>query len=140
MGTYRNFAQSALQAKITGQTLKALLVKSTYVYDENAHVYLSDINATGTEVTASGYSRQTLAGVSVSYDPDVGVILSASDIDFGTFTQAGVLGPIFYIDTGTAATSELISADIDNAPFDVTNAVATIYRIDVSQGFLLAQL
>ena len=140
MGTYRNFAQSALQDKITGQTLKALLVKSTYAFDQNAHVYLSDVNATGTEVTAAGYSRQTLTSVSVTYDPDVGVILMADDIDFGTFTQAGVLGPIFYIDTGTASTSELISGDVDNDPFDVTNAVATIYRIDASQGFLLAQL
>lgn len=139
MGTYRNFVEQSLTTSVAG-TIKALLVKSSYVYDENAHVYLSDINATGAEVAAGGYSRQTLTGVAVTYDPDVGVYVTADDINFGTFTQAGVAGPIFYIDTGTAGTSKLICADVENGAVDVTTAVAAIFRIDSSQGFLLARL
>ena len=140
MGTYRNFAQQALTAYLTGKTIKALLVKSTYVYDEDTHVYLSDITATGTEVAAGGYSRQTLSGVSVSYSAATGVFITAADINFGTFTQAGVLGPIFYVDTGTPSTSELLCGDVEGSPVDLTNAVSSIYRIDPAQGFLIARL
>lgn len=140
MATYRTFAQTILSDYLTGKTIKALLVRSSYVYDENAHQYLSDITATGTEVAAGGYARHTLTGVAVTYDADVGIIITADDIDFGTFNQAGVLGPIFYTDSGTPSTSRLISADVENGAIDVTTAVATIYRIDASQGFLLAQL
>lgn len=140
MGTYRNFAQQTLSTYLAGKTVKALLVKSTYVYDENAHVYLSHINSTGTEVAAAGYARQTLTGVSVQYSASVGVYVAAADINFGTFTQAGVLGPIFYIDTGTASTSELICGDVEGSPVDVSSAVSAIYRVDPTQGFLLAQL
>lgn len=140
MGTYRTFAQTILSDYLTGKTVKALLVKAAYVYDENAHQFLSDIVATGTEVSAAGYARQTVTGVSVTYSADVGVIVEANDIDFGTFAQAGVLGVIFYTDSGDPTTSRLISGDVENGPFDVTTDVATIYRIDALQGFLLAQL
>lgn len=140
MATYRNFVSTALESLISGHTVKALLVTSTYVYDEDGHEFLSDINATGAEVAAGGYSRQTLTGVSVDYDVDIGVFVLAGDVNFGTFTQSGVLGPIFYIDTGTAGTSRLICADVDTGSINVTTAVATIYRIDTAQGFLLAQL
>lgn len=140
MGTYRNFVQQLLTSYLSGATLKALLVGGDYIYDEDAHVYLSDINATGTEIAPSGYSRQTLTSVTVGYDADIGVFLYASDVNFGTFNQTDVLGPIFYIDTGTAGTSELICADVAGAVVDISSAVSAIYRIDPAQGFLLARL
>ncbi len=140
MATYRTFVQQALDDFLSGLTIKALLVKEAYEYDEDAHEFLSDIDALGVEVTATGYSRQTLSFPSVEYDEEVGVYITGGNLNFGTFTQTGVLGPIFYIHTGSAATSRLICADVDGDAYDIYNALSAVYRIDPAQGFLIARL
>lgn len=137
MATYRNFVQTMIEDKLTGATIKALLVTSTYTYNEDTHDFLNDITG---EVSAGGYSRQTLTGVSVDYDAAQGVVITADNLNFGTFNATNVLGPIFFIDTGTPSTSELICADVQGEPSDLTASTAAIYRIDPTAGFLLARL
>lgn len=75
--------------------------------------YVSDVVATNTEVTGTGYARQTLAGVTVAFDGsiDTYVDFSFSDITFSQnaagFTNARYI--IFFKNTGADATSPVFA-------------------------------
>lgn len=138
MPVYSTFVKDVLDTYLTGETLKALLVDSTYdpaVADE----FVADV--VGAEISPSGYSRQTLGSVSVELNTTTGeVFIKCNDINFGTFTQTGVLGPVFYIDNGSDATNRLIAAAVDSDPTDISSSVACIFRVDPDQGIFLGTI
>lgn len=75
--------------------------------------YVSDVTAANSEVTGTGYARQTLAGVTVAVD---GTVNTYVDFSFSniTFTQnaAGFSNAryiIFFKDTGADATSPVFA-------------------------------
>lgn len=118
--------RSLAQGKInfTGGTAKAMLCTSAYVPNQDTHQYKSDV--TGELPSGNGY---TLRGVSLttktdSYDGPTNIL--TLDCDDPTWAAATLTARyvVFYIDTGTDATSPLISyadfgADVSStaAPF-----------------------
>lgn len=95
--------------QIAGQTIKAMLLTSSHTSDIDTQDFIADVSAneaSGTGYTAGG---QTLANVTVTErDASNDAILDADDPSWpnSTITARYVC---FYIDTGTPATSPIIS-------------------------------
>ena len=84
---------------LVNDTLKVLLLDNStaYTFDPDAHEFVSDIadgGTTATEMSGTGYSRQTLAGQAVTEDTtdDEGVF-DADDVTF-TGLDAGTIQAI----------------------------------------------
>lgn len=93
----------------TSDTIKCALLDSTYTPDRFADEFWADVNAaevTGTAYTAGGV---TLAGKTVTDNDDGIVIIDCNDPLWTTATISGIRYAVFYKDTGSAATSPLIS-------------------------------
>lgn len=108
---YGLFLQSALNKEIDWDTdtIKAMLVTSTYTPNQDTHRYVSSITgeAAGTGYTAGG---QTLTGKTLVYTTGTNTLtLSADSPTWTGTTLSGVRYIVFYVDTGTGATSPLIS-------------------------------
>jgi hypothetical protein len=90
-------------------TIKCALLVSTYTPDQYADEFWADVNAaevTGTAYTAGGV---TLSGKTVTDNDDSIVIIDCDDPLWTTATITGIRYAVFYKDTGSAATSPLIS-------------------------------
>lgn len=89
-------------------TIKAMLVTSSYVPNQDTHRYKSDVT---NEVTGTGYTAggQTLTGKATTYAPATNAaMMDCNDPSWPTSTiTARYL--IFYRDTGTASSSPLIA-------------------------------
>jgi hypothetical protein len=88
-------------------TLKFMLVKATYVWDQDAHEFLSSIGAneaTGTGYTAGGF---TLASVTTPTDAPTNVAALKADPIPG-FSVSACYG-VLYVATGVAGTSPLLA-------------------------------
>jgi hypothetical protein len=79
-------------------TIKAVLVKSTYTYS-SAHDFLDDVTATHRAATVTLASKTTTGGVFDSADPTFTAVASGSTIT----------GIWLYKDTGVESTSTLIA-------------------------------
>jgi len=81
-----------LDSYLTGTTIRVLLLDDSeaYSFDQDAHDFVSDITAAGTEMSGTGYSRQDLQNVSITVDDtnDEGVLdaddVTVSGLDAGT--------------------------------------------------------
>ena len=157
MPAFPTLALSLLEDFFAGATVKALLVDGSYVPDV-AHQFVSDV--TDAELSGGGYARVTCTGVSVALapppppeepdpfeefpeeeDPDTAsgeVVVTCDDLEFGPLDASvnDVGGVIFYLDSGSDATSQLLSHDLEG-PFDPPNGVLT-YHVDPAAGFLTA--
>lgn len=114
----------------TGSTVKAMLCTSTYTPDQDAHQFKSSVT---NEVTGTGYTAGgvTLASKTANYDgPSNTLTLDSADPSWASSTiTARYL--VFYVSTGTDATSALISYVDFGA--DVSSAASTFtYTIPVS--------
>lgn len=132
MAQYGGFITDLLNAYLTGKTVKALLVASTYAQDVDAHNFVSDISTS--EIATTGYTAGgvTLTSVAVTYDTDTDQArLTCADLAFGTFTDGltSIGGPVFYIDSGDPTTSRLICADMSGSPFDVAAGDSCTYSL-----------
>lgn len=94
----------------TSDTIKCMLVKSTYTPNRDTHQYVSDLGSnesSGTGYTAGGVTLTTVsATVSASTHS---ILFSADDPTWASTTIADARYAVFYVDTGSAATSPLIS-------------------------------
>jgi len=89
-------------------TLKILLVTSTYAPNIDTHQFLSDVT---NEVVGAGYTAggKTLASVAILTDlPNDRSALDAADVTWTTATITA-RAAIIYKDTGVAGTSKLIT-------------------------------
>ena len=91
-------------------TLKVILVSSAYVPNIDTHEDYADITneiATGGGYTAGG---QALSGVAILTDlPNDRAALDANDVTWSASTITAARGAVIYKDTGTPATSKLIT-------------------------------
>ena len=91
-------------------TLKVILVSSAYVPNIDTHEDYADITneiATGGGYTAGG---QALSGVAILTDlPNDRAALDANDVIWSASTITAARGAVIYKDTGTPATSKLIT-------------------------------
>lgn len=88
-------------------TLVVLLVKSTYVFSADDH-FISDLAAS--EISVSGYARQTLTSKTVTED-DVNdfAYLDADDVTFAGMAAGQTIGgAVLAYNSGSDATSMLI--------------------------------
>lgn len=94
----------------TSGAAKALLVTSTYVFNQGTHKYRSDV--TGELAAGGGY---TAGGVALGTKSSAYTVatktlaLTCANIVFASLTATGITGCIIYFDTGTLATSALLS-------------------------------
>ena len=90
----------------TGDTIRALLVDSSYVFDPDDN-FVADVSAD--EVSDASYARQTLAGKGVTED-DTGdqATLDADPIDFGALDVVTPEGIILFKFVTNDADSPLI--------------------------------
>jgi hypothetical protein len=97
-------------------TIKALIVDSTYTFDDNDTVVSDVVAGEVTNATGTGYERKTLAGKTVTVDQaNDRVVFDASDLTYTAIeTNETWAGLVVFLDTGSDATSKLICyLDID---------------------------
>lgn len=91
---------------LPADTLKILLATSSYTPDQDTHRYLSSVTG---EATGAGYARITLSGVTWTYDTvNNRMVLDADDALWTAITSTFRYAVVFK-DTGSAATSPLLS-------------------------------
>lgn len=136
---HARFLMASGDLELDAGDIKALLVTSTYVPDNDAHQFLSHVT---NEVAGNGYARATLAYTGVTRVAK-GTNLTRFSSDPVEFPAAG--GPItarrmiLFKDTGLAATSPLLShVLLDATPADVTAADGEKIRVTphASEGWL----
>lgn len=128
--------QSAFNKEIDWDTdsVKAMLCTVTYVPDQDTHRYKSSVTneVTGTGYTAGGIAVPTR---SFSYATATNALtLAGGNLSFGTLTVTGIRIVVFYVDTGTAATSPLLAwmdLGADQSPS------AQAFSIDMSAGYAI---
>lgn len=108
-------------------TVKAMLCTSSYTPNQDTHQYKSSVT---NEVVGTGYTAggATVASKTVTYDTATNTLtLDAADVSWAASTiTARYL--VFYVDTGSAATSPLISYVDFGADVSTTAATFT-YQI-----------
>lgn len=135
---YNNFPVQAFSGAVDwpGGVIKVALLADTYIPDQNAHVYWSDVSThevTGTNYTAGG---ATIANASVTINTsNNSVVLDGDAVSWpeSTITARHV---IIYQDTGTATTSVLCGfADLgenkssSNGDFNLNWSASGIFEI-----------
>lgn len=120
--------QSILNKEVDfdSDTVKCLLTTSTYVPNQDTHRYRNQLTneVTGTNYTTGGV---TVSGKTVTYNTATNTLMLDATVDpsFTSVTIASFRYAIFYIDTGSSATSPLLAyidfeADFAAAAQDVT--------------------
>jgi len=104
---YNNFGRAIAKSDIDLVTIKAMFMAPAYIPNPDTHVFLSDISAS----RASGSTDLTVAGLTITADnTDDRSEFDINDLVTGTITvTGGTNAVVFYIDTGVAATSELLT-------------------------------
>ena len=90
--------------------LRVLLVKDTYAFNPD-HNFVADVVAGALEISAAGYSRQTLANKTVTEDDaNDFAYLDADDPAFGSIAAGQTVGGmVLFIHTGSDATAQLVA-------------------------------
>lgn len=107
---YGNFPLKALSGEINfpSNTIKCMLCNSSYVPDQDSHIYKSSVTneVTGTNYTAGG---ATLASKTLTYTGATNIVkIDADDITWSNSTITAARYAVIYVDTGNSATSALI--------------------------------
>lgn len=110
---------------LDGDSLKLLLVTTAYTADKD-HDFVNDVS--GSEVSVSGYARQTLASKTVTADNtnDRGVF-DAADVSFSALTAGQTIGgAVIFEDRGGADSANPVICFIDLADTATNGATLTI--------------
>jgi hypothetical protein len=138
MGSWPNASKAAtLEAWLSGETVKVLLLddSTTFTFDEDNDDTVSDVLATGTEMSGTGYSRQTLSSLNFTADDtdNEGVFdadnTTWSGLDAGTITDIVVYKQVGGDDT-TPSDDEIVAVieegDIGSLPLTTNGSDVTI--------------
>lgn len=110
------------KADFIADTVKAALLTNTYTPNQDTHTWFSDVNTNQLSSSGTGYTAGGVALTSKTraYNTSTNATtLDADDITYAALTATGIRYIVFYHDTGTAATSPLISYmdfEADQAP------------------------
>lgn len=128
-------AWGSTAVNFTGDVYRVMLMKSSYTFDEN-HDFVDDISAS--EISLTGYSRQTLAGKSVNWDnTNKRAYIDATDPNWASIAAGDTIGgAVIYRQTGgndsTPANDDLVCF-LD--PTDlVTNGSSVTLQFDATNG------
>lgn len=112
---------------LVDDTIKVMLLDNTLAPDQDAHDYIDDLNAN--EISGTGYSAggDTLTTKAVTTTGASNLItFDADDAEWTGATLSGIRYAIIYKDTGTPATSPVISVVDFEADQAVTSGTFTI--------------
>lgn len=134
-GIVAKWSKAAIDAWLSGKTLKLLVVDSNDAANLDSVQYVADVDAN--EVVGTGYARATLANVT-SYAATNGhkSYVDADDVEFvGLDLGATQMGAAYiFADTGNDATSELV------ARLNLGDATSTgsnfLIRLSATDGFV----
>lgn len=106
---YNGFKKNIMNGGIDldTDTIKVMLVTSTYAPDQDLHVFISDVT---NEVVGTGYTAggATLASAAVTADNTANTgVFDAADVTWSTSTITA-RGAVVYKDTGVTTTSPLV--------------------------------
>jgi hypothetical protein len=121
-----NFKLLAANAVIASRSVKCMIASNSFTPNEDSTNFRSNV----TEVTGAGY---TAGGVAVTAVASVDLTANTGTItfgsaNFGTVSIANIKHFIYYFDTGTPSTSEIIrwitldpgeEQAVTNTPFNV---------------------
>lgn len=119
-------AQISTAINLASDTIKLMLLTSSYTPDIDADVFIDDVSAN--EVPASGtYSAggATLTKSSSTDDTDNEGVFDAADVSFTTATISARYA-VIYKDTGTPSTSPIIAVIDFGSVQNSTNGTFTI--------------
>lgn len=95
--------REVLDAYLTNATIRVLLLddSQSYSFDVDNHDFVSDITSAATEMSGTGYSRQTLQNVSITVDDtdDEGV-LDADDVTISGLDAGTIQAVVVYEQVG----------------------------------------
>ena len=108
------FANGAVDWATTD--VRCLLLKSTYTYSA-AHQYVSDVISGSIEISASGYSRQTLGSFVAPTAANPSVCDSTADITFSSLASGQTIGfVVFYKYNAADASAEVLFCMDEDTP------------------------
>lgn len=118
---FNSFGRAIAKNDLDTVSFKAMFMATSYTPDPDAHVYVSDISAS----RASGTTDlSTTLTINVD-NTDNRTEFDFSDLVTGTIT-ATTNGVVIYIDTGVAATSELLCyVDLESGGTQTTFSVVS---------------
>lgn len=126
---------SLWQALVAGNPIRCMLTDGSWAMDKDTSQYVSEVTG---EVTGTGYTAggQALASVTETYDAasDTTVVDAADPSWDATGGELSASGAVFYVDTGTASTSPIVSVWAFTSLQTATNAAFTV-NIDAA-GFV----
>lgn len=96
------------QVDFDSDTVKCLLTTSAYTPNQDTHQYRSSVT---NEVTGTGYTAGgvTLTGKTIAYNASTNTVTLDADNPLWTgVTIAEIRFAVFYVDTGSSATSPLV--------------------------------
>lgn len=133
---YNSFKRDIMNGSIDldTDTIKCMLVTSSYTADQDAHTKRSDIT---NEVTGTGYSSggATLANLSVSVDnTDNEGVFDADDVSW-TSSTITARGAVLYKSRGGASSADELIAYVDFGS-DITSTAGTFLITWSSEGIL----
>jgi hypothetical protein len=103
---------------LSSADLRVLLVKDTYVFDNN-HNFVADVVAGSLEISVAGYARVALTTKTVTEDDTNDfAYLDADDTPFAAMAAGQTVGgAVLYRHTGSDATAEVLAFyDVTDAP------------------------
>lgn len=111
---YGQMLAKALNKEIDwdSDTIKVMLVGSSYTPNQDTHVYKSDVTG---EVTGTGYTAggATLTSKTITYDPATNVIvLDAADVTWANSTVTARYG-VIYDDAGASDSTKPLLGYVD---------------------------
>lgn len=110
MGVYGSWLSDAIDDHLSGETIKAMLVDDTYVFDPDATTAPTGDEVSGTGYTAGGVD--VTSDVAVSYDSTNNRVMLdvTADVNFGDITVTGIGGIVFYIDGGKPLAADMFGS------------------------------
>lgn len=99
----------------------ALLLKNTYTFNQDSHVYVTDLTG---ELTGGSYARVALTTKTLSSSSGVTKFL-CDDIVFASLTNTNVLYMVVFRNTGSDATSKLFCCTQFDATINPTTQPVT---------------
>lgn len=121
---YRAFASALSNKEIDwdADTFTALLCDTSYTFNKDSHVYVSDITH---ELSGGSYARVNLTSLSIDSASSGTVKLKCANVAFASLTATNANYMIVFRNSGSDATSKLVCCIQFDAPVSPASQTVT---------------